>query len=108
MIVEEITFDSLLAVSTIGEPSPIHRYKGKFFGLASIGKTTCLMYSEEGPEEPFVEYDFRTREWRPVDPKIDEFTGDPNSAVIPIIDVKNLKGEASKKIREALGHPPLP
>ncbi|KXB02013.1 hypothetical protein AKJ45_03770 [candidate division MSBL1 archaeon SCGC-AAA261F19] len=39
MIVEEITFDSLLAVSTIGEPSPIHRYKGKFFSLAS---SVCL------------------------------------------------------------------
>lgn len=102
MIVEKTNFESLLAISAMGKPSPVHKYEGKFFGLASIGRTTYLIYTDEGPETPFVEYDLRTREWRPVDPKADEFTGDPNSAIVPIIDIKELSGDTGEEIKGLL------
>lgn len=103
MIVETTTFDFLLAAAAMGiKPTPIHRYKDKIFLLASIGKTTYLIVSEEGPTEPFVEYNLRTREWISVDPKVSEFSGDPNTVVVPIMDAKDLNGEVGVKIKKLL------
>lgn len=103
MIVETTTFDFLLTAAVMGiKPSPIHRYKNKVFLLASIGKTPYLIVSENGPTKPFVEYNLRTREWTSVDPKISEFSGDPNTVVIPIIDAKDLNGELGAKIKKLL------
>lgn len=103
MIIETTTFNSLLAAAATGiKPTPLHRYKSKFFLLTSVGKTTYLIVSEDGPKEPFVEYNLRTREWESLNPRVREFSGDPNTVVVPILDTKDLSGEVGAEIKEQL------
>ena len=104
MIVEETTFSSLLAICSTPMPTPIHRYKDVYFGLAHIGEATYLAISRDGPKEkaPFIEYDLRRREWRPVDPKKESFSGDPSTVVIPIAEIKELRGKVGEEIKKLL------
>jgi len=105
MIVEETTFRSLIAICATPVPTPIHRYKDVYFGLAHIGDVTYLVISRDGPkgEVPFIEYDLRRREWRPVDPKKESFSGDPSTVVIPIAEIKKLSGKVGEEIKKILG-----
>jgi hypothetical protein len=104
MIVEKTTFRSLLAICATPMPTPIHRYRGVYFALAHIGEATYLAMSRDGPEEkaPFIEYDLRRREWKPVDPARGGFSGEPSTVVIPIVDVKELSGKVGEEIKKLL------
>ena len=105
MIVEETTFRSLLAICATPMPTPIHRYKDVYFGLAHVGDVIYLAISRDGPKEkaPFVEYDLRRMEWRLVDPAKEGFSGDPSSVVISIVEVKELSGKVGDEIKKLLG-----
>lgn len=105
MIIEETTFRSLLAICATPMPTPIHYYKDIYFALAHIGEATYLAISRDGPKEkaPFIEYDLRRREWRMVDPSRKGFSGDPSTAVIPIVEVKELSGKVGEEIKRVLG-----
>ena len=104
MIVEETTFSSLLAICSAPMPTPIHRYKDVYFGLAHIGEATYLAISRDGPKEKaqFIEYDLRRQEWRLVDPKKESFSGDPSTVIIPIVEVKELSGKVGEEIKKLL------
>lgn len=105
MIVEETTFQSLLAICATPLATPIHRYKDVYYGLAHIGNIPYLAICKDGPKEkaPFIEYDLRQRVWRLVDPKRERFSGDPHTVVIPIAEINELKGKVGEEIKAALG-----
>lgn len=86
-------------------PTPIHQYKDVYFALAHIGDAPYLAVSRDGPKEkaPFIEYDLRRREWRLMDPSRGGFSGDPTTAIIPIVDVKELSGKVGEEIKKILG-----
>jgi len=105
MIVEETTFRSLLAICATPMPTPIHHYKDVYFALAHIGEAIYLAMSRDGPKEkaPFIEYDLRRREWKLVDPAKGGFSEEPSTAVIPVVDVKELSGKVGEEIKKILG-----
>jgi len=105
IIVEETTFRSLIAICATPVPTPIHRYKDVYFGLAHIGAVIYLAVSRDGPKEKmlFIEHDLRRREWRPVDPKKESFSGDPSTVVIPVAEIKELSGKVGEEIKKILG-----
>ena len=107
MIVEETTFRSLVEICATPMPSPIHRFENAYFVLSHVGEATYLAVCREGPKEkaPFVEYDLRRRKWRLIDPAKEDFSGDPSSVVIPVIEVKELSGEVGEEKKKIVnGH----
>jgi len=104
MIIEETTFRSLLAVCAVPVPTTIHRYKKNYFALAHIGDALYLAIARDGPKEeaPYIEYDTKERAWRLLDPAKQEFSKNPSTVTIPVIEVKKLGGEHGEKIKKLL------
>lgn len=101
MIIEETTFESLLAICAVPIPTTIHRYKDVYFALAHIGDSIYIALAKDGPKDkaPYIEYDARERTYRMVDPSKQAFSKSPTTVTIPVIEAKELRGDLGEKIK---------
>lgn len=104
MLIEETSFESLLAMCASPMASPIHKYNDVFYLLAHIGENVYIAIARESPKGTgrFIEYDVKERWYKMVDPSKEGFSRNPTVVTIPIVEVKKLHGEMGEKIKTVL------
>jgi uncharacterized protein YcgL (UPF0745 family) len=104
MIIEEMTFESLLAMCASPVTTSIHKYKDVFYLLAHVGESIYIAIARDSPKVVgrYIEYDIKERWYKVVDPLKEGFSRTPTVVTIPIVEVKKLHGEMGEKIKEIL------
>ena len=104
MIIEEMAFESLLAMCASPVATPIHRHKDVFYLLAHIGKSVYIAVARDAPKGVgrYIEYDVKERWYKVVDLSKEGFSRNPTVVTIPIVEVKKLHGEMGGKIKKVL------
>ncbi|MFA5772512.1 MAG: hypothetical protein WC974_07270 [Thermoplasmata archaeon] len=104
MIIEEMAFESLLAMCASPMATPIHKHNDVFYLLAHIGESVYIAIARDAPKGVgrYIEYDVKERWYKIVEPSKDSFSRNPTVVTIPIVEVKKLHGEMGGKIKKVL------